>query len=141
MQFENFQKNFVDRTIKILEDLSDETDYEVTLLINCLYGLIFFPTEHQYERKFYKYQKYVISKIYEYGDVMQKQDDSKTFRCIKNALSHLNIQTSNENGIITHILFKDKIPGEESYHTEIQFSVEKLRLYALDIARYYSKFI
>ena len=42
---QNFQVDFVCRTQKILSDLQKHTEYEVTLLLNCLYGLMIYPLE------------------------------------------------------------------------------------------------
>ena len=41
----NFKKDFVERTLKVLKEYDSE--YEVTLLLNCLLALVSFPIELQ----------------------------------------------------------------------------------------------
>ena len=44
-EIRNFNKEFVERTIDILEKCSKNTEYEVTLLLNCLLALVTLPIE------------------------------------------------------------------------------------------------
>ena len=40
-----FKQNFIERTLNILDEYSDNTQYDVTLLLNCLLSLVVFPIE------------------------------------------------------------------------------------------------
>ncbi len=99
MEYPEFEIDFVKRTIEIWEKLSNKTEYEVTLLINCLFGLIVIPTEHNYVFEDYeKYKEFFIKQLKQYASFWPEEpDDDRLVRCMKNALSHLNIVTESEN--------------------------------------------
>lgn len=58
MNYSNFHVDFIERTLKIIEQyeemvepvLPDKEVFEVTLLINCLLGLLILPNEHCYNK-------------------------------------------------------------------------------------------
>ena len=43
----NFDKDFVKRTKNIIENISKSTEYDVTLLLNCLLALVTLPLEQK----------------------------------------------------------------------------------------------
>lgn len=136
MDYKEFEINFVERTEKIIEKLSDKTEYEVTLLINCLFGLIVIPTENNY-KGYKRYEKYCIEQLRKYAHIYKETDDYKLVKCMKNALSHLHIEIATEDEIISEIKFCDRFPDANEYHTEIIFEISDLQKYALHIAKYY----
>lgn len=140
MDYKEFNVDFVERTERIIRELSDKTEYEVTLLINCLFGLIVIPTENHY-KGYKKYERYCIEQLRKYSHIFKETDDYKLVKCMKNALSHLNIEIATEEGIISGIKFRDRYPDAKNYHTEIIFEISDLQRYALDIASYYKNII
>lgn len=50
MDYKNFEKDFVTRTLETIH--KTPSDYEVTLLINCLLGLVVLPDEKLYNQIF-----------------------------------------------------------------------------------------
>ena len=143
MAYPDFKTDFVKRTIKIWEKLSQETEYEVTLLINCLFGLIVIPTENNKifndDEKSKEYKKYFIGQLKQYASSWQKdKNNGQLVRCMKNALSHLYIDTEPENGKIKYVKFKDR-DGKNAteFHTEIKFTVDNLKIFARKIADYF----
>ena len=145
MEYPDFNIDFVKRTITIIEELSDKTDYEVTLLINCLFGLIVIPTEVDYDEygACYKdYEDYCELMIYEYSSKKPKKTSKRQLvKCMKNALSHLHILTVPKDGKISAVIFKDKLKDDIDYHSKIRFTVENLKEFALVMAKKYLEII
>ena len=46
-EMKDFKKDFVYRTLEVLKKCYSETEYEVTLLLNCLLALVSFPIEQK----------------------------------------------------------------------------------------------
>ena len=59
-EMNNFKKDFVERTIKILGDCSRYTEHDITLLLNCLLGMVTFPIEIQKNKTNKKTKQYKI---------------------------------------------------------------------------------
>jgi len=64
--------------------------------------------------------------------IVKSKNDEKTFRALKNALSHTHIKIGNENGVITKIQFEDKL--NNVCHTKLEFNVQQLKGFALFVA-------
>ena len=145
MEYPDFRIDFVDRTIEIIDQLSDKTDYEVTLLINCLFGLIVIPTEVDYRKLNANYKEdfvnFCTKKLDQYSKVPKRKSKRQLARCMKNALSHLYIDTVPKDGKISAVIFKDKRKEDTEFHTEIKFTVNDLKQFALDMASHYSDII
>ncbi|MGN1305856.1 MAG: HEPN family nuclease, partial [Oscillospiraceae bacterium] len=133
MEYTKFEKDFVERTIKIINDLYDPYENNVTLLINCLIGLISYATE-QTPNDDEQFKKAYLLKLNKLGVIKEATDDEKTFRTIKNALSHMYVETHSQEHEITQICLKDKKPNSSEYHTIIEFKVEQLKDFALFVA-------
>lgn len=134
MEMLNFKKDFVQRTKEIVnENCNANNDYEVSLLINCLCGLVSLPTEDT-DNSEEEFISEVVEKLKEMSVVKIQTEDKKTFRALKNALSHMHILVGNEMGKIVKVGFKDKLPGSDKFHTEFEFSVENLKDFALYVA-------
>lgn len=134
MEMKNFNKEFVQRTKEIVTDLcQDDFKYDVTLLLNCLLGLVSLPTERT-ARGVDIFQTDCVKKLKDMGVVMKSTSDEQTFRTVKNALSHMYIEPCNEGGNIEQIILKDRISRTAPVHTELKFSVENLKEFALYVA-------
>lgn len=141
MEMKDFNIEFVKRTKEIIE-LTEKYyfKYEVTLLINCLTGLISLPTEKTGNKKIdQKFQDTCVNKLDKMDVIVYSKDNKKIFRCIKNALSHIRIEIMNENKQIAKIEFKDQ--WKDDVHTILLFTVDKLREYALFMADTYIEMI
>lgn len=138
MEYKRFEEDFVKRTIKIINDLYDHYENNVTLLINCLVGLISCATE-QTSTDDEEFKSIYLSKLNELGVIKKATDDDKTFRTIKNAISHMNIEPHNREREITCICFRDKFPNKKEFHTVIEFKVDQLKEFALFVADEYLK--
>lgn len=133
---QDFNKEFVLRTKAIIEnkEIEKATEYDVTLLLNCLFGLISVATEAT-ESNETDFIDACVRKLYEMNVVQKAVNDEKTFRALKNALSHIHIEPNNANNEIKHVIFGDKYSRKEAdFHTELKFTVEQLRAYALFVA-------
>ena len=112
MEIKNFDKEFVERTKKIIEHPSSITnEYNITLLINCMLGLVSLPIEKtgNYSKN-EKFKTAIITKIHDMNVTQKSNDEYQVFKAIKNALSHAHIEIRNKNGKIAEILFWDKYP-------------------------------
>ena len=78
--------------------------------------------------------KECVQKLEDMKDVIIRSDSEnvkKLFRSLRNALAHINILVDNENGNIKYVYLRDKLPNAPKFHTELKFSVEQLREFAL----------
>ena len=133
MEIKKFDKEFVERTKRIIEATPQDYNYEVTLLLNCLNGLISLPTERTKNRN-PSFKESCVKKLKQMGVISRETNDDKTFRALKNAVSHMYIEPVNQDQKICGVIFKDKLKGAEEFHTELSFSVAELREYALFVA-------
>ena len=136
MEIRNFDKEFVERTKKIIERPSSiDDEYNITLLINCMLALIALPTEKtKCGQKGRIFRIDVVNEMKRMNIIEMSTDDEKSFRTIKNALSHMNIEIKNRGGSISEILFWDKYPSGKEYHTILKFNPQQLRAFALFVA-------
>ena len=130
----DFNKEFVERTKWIIENVSCK--YEITLLLNCMLALVSLPIErtgnmNDADKEF---QRKCIAKLNELNVVKKHTSTRKTFRTIKNALSHMHITPVNANDKICFVEFDDKLPGANNFHTKLKFSVSQLKNFALYVA-------
>lgn len=141
MQIDNFEKEFVERTKEIIDNISCIHDfkYEVTLMINCLAGLVMLPTERMQNKD--EYINCCVDKLKELDCIKtdQTNEKNKIFRTLKNSISHMNIEIVNDGGFISKIIFSDRDNRHNPFHTVLEFSIEKLKKYALFMADEYLK--
>lgn len=136
MEYTDFKRDFVERTKKIIEKTTD-CEYEVTLLINCLMGLVNLPTEKTTKQNTVFIQT-CVNELHRINAVtMDSGDANKTFRALRNAVSHMHIKPANSGNQIDKVLFSDITGRTGNIHTELTFSVEQLREYALFVANAY----
>ena len=138
----NFKKEFVERTMDIIDNCSHATDYEVTLLLNCLLGLVTLPIENEKNNDTNESQIFkdiCVNKLDELSSSFKVKDgeEKNIFRNIRNAIAHLNIKIENspyKNKIdsVTLINYKDK-----TITLEFTIKVDKLKEFAKFVANEY----
>lgn len=134
MEIKHFDKEFVERTRIIVQtQCKDDFEYDVTLLLNCMLGLVSLPTERTKPSQI-SFKQECVNKLKKMGVIVSDTDDDKTFRTVKNALSHMNIAPQNKDGVINSIVIKDRRDRKSSVHTALQFTVPQLREFALFVA-------
>ncbi len=134
MEIKEFDKEFVERTKIIIQtQCNDKYPYDVTLLLNCLMGLVSLPTERTKINDI-TFKTLCVNKLKSMGVIMKSTDDNKTFRTVKNAVSHCGVEVINQNGEIDTIVLRDKKGQEGEIHTELHFKVEQLKDFALFVA-------
>ena len=129
----DFVKDIAQRTKNNLEAYKGE--YEITLLINCMLALVSLPTGKtcsEYKGRIFR--KCIVNKMMHMNVIVSSTNENKTFRAVKNALSHMNIEIKNVGGKVSEILFLDKHPDSNHYHTILKFNTQQLREFALFVA-------
>ena len=134
MEIKNFDKEFVERTKKIIENSSTiGNEYDITLLINCMLALVVLPVEKTNESN-KNFQDEITNKLKEMNVVKKSTNEDSLFRAIKNALSHLHIEIKNKNGIIYKIIFRDKKHNKAECHTMLEFDTNQLKDFVIFVA-------
>lgn len=147
----DFKKDFVDRTLKLLRN--HDTEYEVTLLLNCLLALVSFPIElKQYEinSKAENFRFDCIEKLKSLKNEENyiDEDESNFFSNIRNSIAHINIKTNPKNN--TNTIESVTLWNEEWYINgrlrrkpkktfRVNISVNNLRIFAEYVAEEYLK--
>lgn len=151
---ENFDKDFITRTIKIIDTCSDYTEYNVTLLLNCLLALVTLPIERkkytkkvELSRDTLMFQNDCVEKIKQLKNEQDYFNDNEAyfFNNIRNAIAHLHILVdsgTSENSIENIILINAE--DEEKYekgeiNLRINISVENLKEFAKFVGKEYLK--
>ncbi|MCI8446208.1 MAG: hypothetical protein HFH31_01795, partial [Bacilli bacterium] len=99
-EMENFKKDFVKRTIDVLNKTYNDSEYEVTLLLNCLCGMVTLPIEtEKYDQKMEidLFKEKCVKKLESlclYSN-FYKRSYYNTFIDIRNSMAHFNIEVSN----------------------------------------------
>lgn len=132
MKMQKFEKEYVQRTKIIIEKMPQDFKYEVTLLLNCLNGLISLPTERTPNGD--SFSQNCIDKLKEMHVIIKETSEEQTFRTIRNAIAHANIEPENQDAVIHSVILRDKKPKSSQYHTKLRFTVEQLKEYALFVA-------
>ena len=141
MQYDNFNKDFIERTIDIINDYKG--DYDATLYINCCIGLICLPNaKYLYNAPIHDFNNGSI-----YGISMQKiamcknskGKDSYTFKTfikhMRNSIAHSRVkQSSIVNGEIESLIFTDEKNGQKNFKCEL--TIDEFKKLALDYANY-----
>ncbi|WP_222860408.1 HEPN family nuclease [Bacteroides neonati] len=141
----NAETDFITRTKNILEQYDQNNStrqpgeiYDVTLLLNCLIGLVVIPRERYTDK---------VPEINVDGDwgiaehielIKGRKTLKKTVKHIRNSVAHGNVNPISEDGVsITHVKFKDCIPcrncgGEVTFEAKIP--VKALRVFTVKFA-------
>lgn len=107
MEMPRFRRDFVVRTKEILENAGNEDfEYDVTLLINCLQGLICLPIENNKNEK--AFSEICVDKLRKLDVIEKECTDDKLYKSVRNAVAHMHIDPCNENGYINKIVLRDK---------------------------------
>jgi hypothetical protein len=122
----NIEKEFVQRTLQIMQEY--DGPYGVTLLVNCLLGLIVLPKERDFnhiaERNNLQFTDLGIEDgdIKSWGNISdEEQTVARFLRCMRNSIAHIHIESISEAGEIDSLLFIDKSGFEAS------LSIEKIK--------------
>ena len=149
-----FDKEFIERTINILENCSKHTEYEVTLLLNCLLALVTLPIERNkikkgniQSKKITTFQKDSVEKIKELKNEREYINicEEYFFNNIRNSIAHLHIELeeSNYKNRIENIILRnaknDIEFNKKNYDLQINISVQNFKKFALYVAKEYIK--
>jgi HEPN pEK499 p136 len=118
--YKDFNKDVIERTIEIVDsyDKIKGEKYEVTLLINCLTGLLVLPKEILSKKKCYSLPDSNLEDLKDWGI---KQEHIKEVSCtscgyklnnivrhMRNSVAHMRIESLNDaSGKIVELRFKD----------------------------------
>lgn len=146
MEIKNYNKEFTERTKKLLDEYYDkieqEKGYEFTFLMNCLLGLVVVIKEN-YDDSDEKFQKFLDKKLNEIEElkyIFPKEKKnlslSEFLRLLRNGIAHQNVEPTNERGIWERVNFYN-ISGKGKRNFEVVFTQEELRKFALFLANKY----
>ena len=138
MEEQAIQRDFVDRTIHIIEHY--DGPYGVTLLVNCLLGLIVLPKEkdfnHISDRDHIHFFDLGIREndIKSWGKIEECERTAARFlRCLRNSVAHLQIESILDDGQIESLRFMDN-SGFEAV-----FSIDTLKSILFRLANHIQK--
>lgn len=137
MELKELKREFVERTVELIKSNID-TNYEVTMLTNCLYGLVTIPTESTTASTGLSIDV-VNDKLKSLATIKKHGTSEQLFRALKNSLSHMHFQFKNADGEIVGVCFWDQKDKKASTHTEFYMTIDALREYALFIAEEFLK--
>lgn len=138
-----FDKDFVIRTKELLSEFYDNTEREVTLLLNCLLALVVLPVERKNGENAIKFQEKCVDKMGALKNSIADEifnEDRHTFNHIRNAIAHLHIELeeSNYKNKISNVIFIDANSSShyknKDYNFKISISVDNLKKFAIYIA-------
>lgn len=109
----SIEKDFVERTLHILENY--DGPYGVTLLVNCLLGLIVLPKERDFNHVLQNKDLSFDDLGLEDGDILswgkikeEERDVARFMRCMRNSIAHIHIESISAEGEIESLRFIDK---------------------------------
>ncbi|WP_462137712.1 HEPN family nuclease [Candidatus Mycalebacterium sp.] len=120
-EYQNFPLDFTKRTLELVKEY--EGDYEATLLINCLLGLLVAP--HEFDEIMYllrreeertKWRKLFLDRVEDWGTYKAKDNKEKPrgqtlinfIRSIRNSLAHFHFEPMHKNKKVKGFCFRDK---------------------------------
>lgn len=132
------KKNFIERTIKIVQEY--QQDKEITLLINCMLGLLVFAKEKEYTISSTDYSNWGIKPEYIDSQYNNGKEMSikNVIRHLRNSVCHCNFELKDKIGAnkITHVIFKDFPKGNttkgQNFYAE--FPTNELKVFLLKLA-------
>jgi hypothetical protein len=135
MEDKTIAKDFVSRTLHILDNY--DGPYGVTLLVNCLLGLIVLPRERGYkhisEKNGIHFSDLGIkeSDIICWGKISEQEKSATRFlRSMRNAVAHIKIESITSEGEIESLHFHD----ESGF--EAVFTIETVKQMVRQLADY-----
>lgn len=141
-EMKKFNRDFVERTIEILNDCSRYTERDVTLLLNCSLGMVTLPIElekNKTNKKVKQFKIDCVNKMKELSEVEKNEcNDESFFENIRNAIAHLNIEVENSNNKIESIKFKNLEHGNTGKCTlKISIIPSNLKIFMEYVAKEY----
>lgn len=131
----SIEKDFVERTIHILHNY--DGPYGVTLLINCLLGLIVLPKERDYnhisEKNGVTFADLGIDTgvVKSWGRICEEERTAARFiRCMRNSIAHIKIESLGKEKEIEFLRFSDE-SGFEAI-----LGIDELKQMVLHLADY-----
>jgi hypothetical protein len=132
MEIRKIEKDFVDHTLHILDHY--DGPYGVTLLVNCLLGLIVFPRERGYRQitdtRCLDFDDLGIKErnVLSWGKIPRRDKNVARFlRCMRNAVAHIQIESISGDGEIQSLYFSDESGFEAVFDIEtVKTMVRKL---------------
>lgn len=138
MEYEkDFVKSFVERSLKIADEYNGE--YDSTLLLNCLLGLLVGPREKANHR----ITDVPMADLEAWGipasSVQGKCQCGGTYpkilmqltRCLRNAVAHFDIKPIHSNGRVSGFVFED-----EKQPFKAELTIEQLRTFVGKLAQH-----
>jgi len=133
MEQQIVEKEFVERTLHILQNY--EGPYGVTLLINCLLGMIILPKEKDFNHISGSEDIHFSDLGIEDGDIkswgkieVEGRTAARFIRSMRNSIAHIRIESISNEGEIESLHFTDKSGFEAVLSIEkIKQMVMKLR--------------
>ena len=111
MEEKSMERDFVERTIHIIQDY--DGPYGVTLLVNCLLGLIVLPKEKNFNHISGRGQIHfcdlgVKESEITWGSITEDERTASRFiRCMRNSVAHIKIESLSHEGEIESLRFSD----------------------------------
>lgn len=138
MEYSNINKEFVSRTLKILQDYNGK--FEVTLLVNCCVGLLVLPRE-EHEHLIPNTEIPATGKLWGISRVALSFGPQAPDYCLKeivrrlrNGVCHFNVKTVPDgSGDISKIAICDSNRNKTSTFQAI-FTVDELRQFTTSLA-------
>lgn len=149
---ETFDIQFIERTKEVIENYKGT--YNITLLLNCMLGLIVLPSEF-YKRKSRNFFDVEIDKIQEIQDltknilfnptkrkkntwVEDKRSLKNLIKKIRNGVSHQQIECVDENGRWDKVIIRDfNTYNNDNLELEVSWTPTQLKIFALFVADSY----
>jgi|GEM_PF-673798 len=149
---DKFDIQFIERT-KIIID-SYKGSYNITLLLNCLLGLIVLPSEY-YKRKARTFFDKDISEIKELKElvngiifnptkrknnnwVADKQNLRNLIKKVRNGVSHQQIECLDKNGRWDKVIIRDfNTSNNNNLELEVRWTTKQLKKFAIFVADNY----
>jgi hypothetical protein len=149
MGYKKFECDFIRRTLKIIEQYEAHVEknstihekYEVTLLINCLLGLLVLPDQRLLVDKipdipFEKFEEWGLPKnfVTNWGKIPERERNlKKIIHHMRNSIAHFRVTSYGNDSEITSIKFRDCVGRSTTFEGEI--SVDCLKIFVKKFAQ------
>lgn len=149
----SFDTHFIERTRKIIDGYKGA--YNITLLLNCLLGLIVLPSEF-YKRQARTFFEKEIADIPELNDIIQgitfnptkriggkqwtadKKNLRNLIKKVRNGVSHQQIECVDNNGNWDRVLIRDfNMHNNNNLELEVSWTPKQLKQFAIFVADSY----
>ena len=134
MEHQVIERDFMTRTLHILDNY--QGPYGVTLLINCLLGLIVLPRERGFNKISHRQGIDFCDLGIDPQDICwgqiadQEKTASRFLQGMRNSVAHIKIESISDQGEIDSLRFRDQSGFE------VVLSLEKLKEMVMRVAQY-----